>query len=674
MRAVVVWVRDLTRRSSTSLQGGPLESALGSTPGLLFGLRLSASVCLALFLAFWFQTENPYWAGTSASIVAQPGLGASLRKGRFRAIGTAIGGLVMVLLTAAFPQDHAVLLASLALWCALCGCIATILPNFAGYAAALAGYTAAVVFAGAVENPQGIFLVAASRLTEIGIGIFSAGLVHALTAFGDARQRLAPALAEVGQDIASGLVETLRAGDDQPEQRTSRRELIRRAIALDPLIDEAIGEPSHLRYQHGALQAAAESVFMALSAWRGIANRLGMMSREQARMIAAAVLPGLSKLTDRLWLDAPTVVREICTTERQRAGQAPAADVSSRLVMDGTVRVLNALDGVANTLILIADPRGASSQSRRTHLDLPDVLPVALNGLRIVLTVLAAALFWYASEWPNGPAMVTFTAVTVILFSARGDEAYPSALEYAAGTAIAAALAAMLELLVLPPVQGNFVALTVALSLIFIPVGMLAAGSWHNAVFSAVATQIGPILLIKNQPSYDATEVLNGGMAIFAGTVFTALSIRLLPPLSPAKRIQRLLALTLRDVQRVLSRRRRFAPDVWVGRISRRLAVMPKSATLEEQAELLAALSVGQAAITLLQLRPYLLNREALDRARAGLAKGHVVAAHESLTRFSAEQTQGTPVGGARGTSAAIQATLIADALLRHPRFFAQVE
>ena len=674
MRAVVDWVRDLTRRSSTSLQGGPLESALGSTPGLLFGLRLSASVCLALFLAFWFQTENPYWAGTSASIVAQPGLGASLRKGRFRAIGTAIGGLVMVLLTAAFPQDHAMLLVSLALWCALCGCIATILPNFAGYAAALAGYTAAVVFAGAVENPQGIFLVAASRLTEIGIGIFSAGLVHALTAFGDARQRLAPALAEVGQDIASGLVETLRAGDDQPEQRTSRRDLIRRAIALDPLIDEAIGEPSHLRYQHGALQAAAESVFMALSAWRGIANRLGMMSREQARMIAAAVLPGLSKLTDRLWLDAPTVVREICTTERQRAGQAPAADVSSRLVMDGTVRVLNALDGVANTLILIADPRGASSQSRRTHLDVPDVLPVALNGLRIVLTVLAAALFWYASEWPNGPAMVTFTAVTVILFSARGDEAYPSALEYAAGTAIAAALAAMLELLVLPPVQGNFVALTVALSLIFIPVGMLAAGSWHNAVFSAVATQIGPILLIKNQPSYDATEVLNGGMAIFAGTVFTALSIRLLPPLSPAKRIQRLLALTLRDVQRVLSRRRRFAPDVWVGRISRRLAVMPKSATLEEQAELLAALSVGQAAITLLQLRPYLLNREALDRACAGLAKGHVVAAHESLTRFSAEQTQGTPVGGARGTSAAIQATLIADALLRHPSFFAQVE
>jgi len=655
-------------------QGGPFERALGSTPGLLFGLRLSASVCLALFLAFWFQTENPYWAGTSASIVAQPGLGASLRKGRFRAIGTVIGALVMVLLTAAFPQDHAMLLVSLALWCALCGCIATILPNFAGYAAALAGYTAAIVFAGAVENPQSILLVATSRLTEIGIGIFSAGLVHALTAFGDARRRLAPALAEVGQDIASGLVETLRAGDDQPEQRTSRRELIRRAIALDSLIDEAIGEPSHLRYQHGALQAAAESVFMALSAWRGIANRLGMMSREQARMIAATVLPGLSKLTDRLWLDAPAVVRELCTTERQRAGKAPAADVSSRLVMDGTVRVLNALDGVASTLMLIADPRGGPSQSRLTHLHVPDVLPVALNGLRIVLTVLAAALFWYVSEWPNGPAMVTFAAVTVILFSARGDEAYPSALEYAVGTAIAAALAAMLELLVLPPVQGNFVAFTVALSLIFIPVGMLAAGSWHNAVFSAVATQIGPILLIRNQPSYDATEVLNGGMAICAGTMLTALSIRLLPPLSPAKRIQRLLTLTLRDVQRVLSRTRRFAPDIWVGRISRRFAVMPKSATVEEEAELLAALSVGEAAITLLRLRPYLLNCEALDRAFAGLAKGHVVAAHEGLTRFSAEQTQGAPVGGAHGTSAAIQATLIADALLRHPLFFAQVE
>jgi uncharacterized membrane protein YccC len=205
-----------------------LKDADRWSPALLFGLRLSASVCLALYLAFWFQLDNAYWAGTSASIVAQPGLGASLRKGRFRAIGTLLGGFVIVLLTAMFPQDHMALLVSLALWGAICGCFATILPNFAGYAAALSGYTAAVVFADEIANPQNVFMFAVWRVTEIGIGVFSAGLVRALTDFGNARERLGRALAEIGRGIASGLIQTLRTGRETLELRTSRRLLIGR--------------------------------------------------------------------------------------------------------------------------------------------------------------------------------------------------------------------------------------------------------------------------------------------------------------------------------------------------------------------------------------------------------------------------------------------------------------
>ena len=32
-------------------------------PPLLFGLRLWASVCLALFVAFWLQLDNPFLGG-----------------------------------------------------------------------------------------------------------------------------------------------------------------------------------------------------------------------------------------------------------------------------------------------------------------------------------------------------------------------------------------------------------------------------------------------------------------------------------------------------------------------------------------------------------------------------------------------------------------------------------
>src|SRR5262249_34112000 len=59
-------------------------------PALLFGLRLWASVCLALYVAFWLELDNAFWAGTTAAIVCQPHLGASLRKGWYRLIGTVV--------------------------------------------------------------------------------------------------------------------------------------------------------------------------------------------------------------------------------------------------------------------------------------------------------------------------------------------------------------------------------------------------------------------------------------------------------------------------------------------------------------------------------------------------------------------------------------------------------
>src|SRR5216684_3978260 len=65
-----------------------LEAALRAAgPPLLFGLRLWASVSLALYVAFWLELDNPFWAGTSAAIVCLPQLGASLRKGWFRMSG-----------------------------------------------------------------------------------------------------------------------------------------------------------------------------------------------------------------------------------------------------------------------------------------------------------------------------------------------------------------------------------------------------------------------------------------------------------------------------------------------------------------------------------------------------------------------------------------------------------
>jgi uncharacterized membrane protein YccC len=265
------------------------NAAKAAGPSLLFGLRLWASVCLALYIAFWLQLDNPFWAGTSAAIVCQPHLGASLRKGWYRMIGTLIGAVVIVVLTALFPQARAPFLVALALWGAACALVATLLRNFAAYSAALAGYTAVIIAGdelGATGGPDAdaVFLLAVYRASEICIGIVSAGIVLAGTDFGGARRWLAGSFAALSAEIAGRFTNMLSlAGPEMPETQPVRRELVRRVIALDPLIDTVKGESSQLRYHSPMLQKAVDGLFAAVVGWRIIAVLLARLPDGEAQ-------------------------------------------------------------------------------------------------------------------------------------------------------------------------------------------------------------------------------------------------------------------------------------------------------------------------------------------------------------------------------------------------------
>jgi uncharacterized membrane protein YccC len=88
-----------------------------------------------------------------------------------------------------------------------------LLRNFAAYAAALSGYTAAIIASdqlGAVGGPNGdAFMLAVYRVSEICIGIVSAGVVLGGTDLGGARRRLATLFAGLMARIAGGFTGTL---------------------------------------------------------------------------------------------------------------------------------------------------------------------------------------------------------------------------------------------------------------------------------------------------------------------------------------------------------------------------------------------------------------------------------------------------------------------------------
>ncbi|MEH2566070.1 putative membrane protein YccC [Bradyrhizobium sp. AZCC 2289] len=649
-------------------------------PALLFGLRLWAAVCLALYVAFWLELDNAYWAGTSAAIVCQPSLGASLRKASFRLIGTVVGAVAIVVLTACFPQSRIGFLVGLAVWGAACGFVATILRNFASYGAALAGFTAVVIASDLLGATGGVngeaFTLAVTRVSEICIGIVCAGIVLAGTDFGRARGRLSAQFSALSAEVIAGLSGTL-AGLGGEETRSARRDLIRRVIALDPVIDEAIGETSDLRYRLWGLQAGVGGLFAALSGWRTVANHLELLPIDQREREADVVLrslpwelrlaPGQREAT-RLTADPPRL-RRACAAAVRALVALPADTPSLRLLADGTAEALIGISRALNAMMLLTASEQGVPQARVVQLRVPDWLPALVNATRVFIVISVVELFWLATAWPSGALAVTWSAIFVITFSPAADQAYASAKSRLVGISLAVALAAIVKFAVLPGSE-TFVSLGIAIGLVLIPAGALSTLPWQAAMFGAIASWFIPLVAPENQITYDTQQFYNSALAIVAGAGAATLAFRLLPPLSPELRTHRLLALSLRDLRRLTTGPIPWTANEWEGRAYSRLSALPEQAEPLQRAQLMAALSVGTEIIRLRRIAHRFDQDAELDTAFDALARGDSSVATERLARLD-QRLAAMPGRGARVRLRARSSILaMSEALAQHAAYF----
>jgi len=616
------------------------EGLRAATPALLFGLRMWASVCLSFYVAFALELNEPSWAATTAALICQPVLGASLRKASFRMVGTVIGAVGIVILAALFRQDRLSFLVGLAVWCAVSAFVATLLRNFAAYAAALSGYTAAIL-ASDVLGPVGatnsgsVVLLAIDRALEICIGILCAGVVLALTDLGQSRRKLAAELAALSTEIMDGFADCfVTASSNLDELRALRRDLLRRVIALDPMIDAAIGEASDLRYRSPVLQRAVSGLMETISAWREAAFEIALNGNVTTKREANAVHELLPR--HRLALDAsgsairPAEVRQACCSAVRSLARFNAETPSQRLLADSAAAGILGMARALNGLTGVVDPSDMIPVRGTARLHVPDWLPPSINALRVFLSVGAISLFWIASAWPSGALAVTFCAVIVVLLPLQGDLAYSASMTFLKGCVLGAGVAAVLVFGILPRAT-SFPSLCLALGLALVPLGFLLARARNPLFYFAASVNFLPMLSITNGMTYDASQFWNSTTAILAGIAFGAVAMLILPPLSPAIRTQRLLALTLADLRRLAKRASPGRHDDWESRGIARLLAMPEQAEPVERAVLVAAVAVGKEIVRLRHVAPRFVPSSALDAALQALAEGRSGEAIERL-------------------------------------------
>lgn len=623
---------------------GPLSGALPlGWPALLYGVRLWGAVCLALFLAFWLELPEPSWAGTTAAIVCQPAVGASLRKGWFRIIGTIAGAIAILIITAAFPQSRAGYLITLAIWGGACAMAASLLRNYASYSAALAGYTAPIIAGGALGDVGGpgttTFLLALMRATEILIGIASGTMVMALTDTGRARSVLRATLAGLSSDILRGLTATVSPNPPADAGRPWRRDLLRQAGGLGITLDQAAGEISGLPFRPRILQHAVNGLFYAISAWRMAATHRAAQPEARdhaAARVLACLPPELTRAAERGVAHGEAMaLRDTCLAAARQLLRLDDGTPALRLLADGIAEGLLGLRRVLLGVALLHAPARIASRTRAIGAPIPDLLPSLISGIRAFLAIGLAMLIWVITAWPGGATVFVFCAVAVILLGPGEAAAFVNARTFLIGTMAAAVLGAVLAYAVLP-LQSTFLGFCLALGLVLVPAGAMSGQAWQQMGFVALAVNLLPVLGPTNPETYNPAGTYNFAEQILLGMGIAMISFVLIPPLSPETRARRLLTLTLRDLRRLTRQRRPGSILAWQRRCYARLAAMPDQVDGVQHARLVTALAVGSEVLRLRMIATRLGLEPALAPVLAALREGRSGAAIAALQQFDA--------------------------------------
>ncbi|HEY1744834.1 MAG TPA: FUSC family protein, partial [Granulicella sp.] len=89
---------------------------------LTFAATTYLATILALFVAFLFDLQNPWWAMLTVFIAQplQPLTGAIWAKSVYRVIGTVVGGILCVVLVPLLASYQTLLLLALGVWLGIC--------------------------------------------------------------------------------------------------------------------------------------------------------------------------------------------------------------------------------------------------------------------------------------------------------------------------------------------------------------------------------------------------------------------------------------------------------------------------------------------------------------------------------------------------------------------------
>ena len=121
----------------------------------LFGLKCCAAGMLAVYIALDIGLDRPFWALTTAYVVAaQPYAGTIRSRGIYRIAGTVISALIAILIVPLFGNYSFLFILAVAFWVGTCLYISMLDRTPKSYIFRLSGYTTVIIAFPLFANPD----------------------------------------------------------------------------------------------------------------------------------------------------------------------------------------------------------------------------------------------------------------------------------------------------------------------------------------------------------------------------------------------------------------------------------------------------------------------------------------------------------------------------------------
>ncbi|WP_241609097.1 FUSC family protein [Rosenbergiella australiborealis] len=499
-----------------------------SQPQWRYALRNTLAMCLALSFAYSLDLDEPYWAMTSAAVVSFPTIGGAISKSLGRIIGSLVGAAAAVLIAGYTLNDPWLFTFAFASWLAFCTWIANLHQNNVAYAFSLAGYTAALIAFSTVNitDINQLWDIAQARVCEAITGILCAGFMMMLlpsTSDGDA-------LMKTLHQMHARLLEHARLllnKETADNAHTAHETMIGEILTTNLLRIQAYW--SHYRYRR------QNSV-------------LNYVLHQQLRL--TGILSGLRRMLLN-WPEAPDELYRVIDAlfsalEQPNCHKYQLAKLLSTVTptASGNYRQLAFVNRLRYFCWVYVDVqrwiRLLDNAEHEQRLHPPKVPALALesdraeallSAGRTFFAIVLGSSFQIYTQWDQGPAALTLTAIACVLYSSAPS---PSA-------SVTLLLKTLLILCVISFVMkfGIMIQITqlwqflIVLFPIIITLQLFKLLLPKRApLWGQIVVFMGSFISVSNPPTWDYGSVLNGDIAKVCGVIFAWLAFVLIRPSS----------------------------------------------------------------------------------------------------------------------------------------------